>query len=210
MADLLQLASVGAFAFIIFLVFAFGIYGFILWISKKKFDIAYVDKYKQIVQVTKMNCPNEIKEKELVKVSDKNFTGIRIGYIYGKNFIRIKEKWYHLFVLARQKRKIWNPLSWGTPDLLAVAEKDKISITDGFNIKWIVGGLDYEGYFISAAEGDLTPEDIFTKTTNLVGLKQANITMKKISELMEIATDANPNIKANQKVASELPSRERT
>ena len=40
------------------LLFAFALYGFIQFITKKQYQIAYVDKYKQILEVSKMNCPN--------------------------------------------------------------------------------------------------------------------------------------------------------
>ena len=111
MADYVQIGSVGAFAFIMLIIFAFGLYGFIQWYTKKKFEIAYVDKYKQLIQVTKMNCPNEIYEKELIKASDKNFSGIVLGYIYGKNFIEINKKWYHLFVICKKKKSLYTCFS---------------------------------------------------------------------------------------------------
>lgn len=209
MPDIVQIASAIGTATIIAIIFVLAVYGFIQWLSKKKYDIAYVDKYKQLVQVSKINCPSEIFEKELIKCPDKKFSGIVLGYIYGKNFIKVKDKWYYMFVIALKKKRIYNPFTWGTPDLLAIASKNKISIGDNYMVKWAVGGLDYEGFYIFEADGDLTPIDILTKTANEVGIKQANIMLKKMSGLVEEATEANPQLKTNQKSQSELPSKER-
>lgn len=208
--DFTTLAS-GLGILVIFAVLVgFAIYGFIVWKSKKQYEIAYVDKYKQLIKVSKLNCPPEIYGKKLIGSPDKHFDGRKIGYIYGKNFIQsTKGKWYHAFIITKQKKQLINPLSWGEADMIALAEQDKISIGNGFNVNWNVGGLDYEGYFIMEAGGELTPTDVYLKTKDMVGLKQANIGLKNISKMVEEAADGNPNVKIAQKMGSELPSRER-
>lgn len=208
MADFNTIISVIGIGLIILVLLVFAVYGFLQLLSKKKYNISYLDKYKQLVQVTRMNCPPEIFEKKLIKVPDKHFSGKRLGYIYGKNFIRMGEKWYQVFLIQSRLKRIYDPFSWSEMGKLVIADKEKIKIMADYNIGWTVGGVDYEGFFMFSAEGDLTPKDIFKKTEDLVGLKEANLSLKRMSKLVEDASEANPNIKANQKLTTELPSRE--
>ncbi len=213
MPDFNSIASVVGIGIIFLVLMGFAVYGLIQLLSKKKYNISYLDKYKQIVQVTKMNCPPELYEKKLIKVPDKHFSGTHLGYIYGKNFICLKnsngnKSWYQVFLIQKRKRRFYDPMSWGELPKLVIAQKEKIKILPNYNIGWSVGGIDYEGYFIFSAEGDLTPQDIFRKTADLVGMKEATLTLKKMSKIAEDAIEANPNIKANQKLTTELPSKE--
>lgn len=209
MVELLTIFTIFGALVIVGILFGFAVYGFILWKSKKQYAIAYVDKYKQLVNISKLNCPYELREKKLIKAPDKNFSGITIGYIYGKNFTQIKNKWYHLFVICTKKKRIYDPFSWGVPDRLAVVSKEKMKMADDFNVKWLVGGLDYEGFFIFEVESDLTPQIIFRKTSDIVGIKEANLALKRTSKLVEEATESNPIIKATQKTTTEVSTRER-
>ncbi len=213
MPDFNSIASLVGLGILFLALMVFAVYGLIQLLSKKKYNISYLDKYKQLVDVTRMNCPPELYEKKLIKVPDKHFSGTTLGYIYGKNFLSFKNSlgkkaWYQVFLIQKRKRRIYDPFSWGELPKLVVAQKEKIKMLSGYNIGWVIGGIDYEGFFMFSAEGDLTPLDIFRKTADLVGLKEANLTLKKMSKLVEDATEANPQIKANQKVTTELPSRE--
>ncbi len=213
MADFNTIISMIGFGIIFIILFVLAVYGFIQFLSKKQYNISYLDKYKQLEEVTSMNCPPEIFEKQLIKVPDKHFSGRPLGYIYGKNFIQLKNKnkvweWYQIFLIKKRKKRIYNPFSWSELPKLVLAEQDKIKILSDYNIGWTVGGIDYESFFMFAAEGNLTPRDVYLKTADMVGLKEANISLKRLSKVAEDAIEANPNIKANQKLTTELPSRE--
>lgn len=193
---------------------ALAVYGLIMFLSNKKFAIAYVDKYKQLVETTKMNCPNELYEMRLVKSADKNFSGKVLGFIYGKNYINFYDKptktvkWYHMFVISAIKKRWYNPLTWAATDKLVVAEQENVSIGNNYDMVWRVGGINYQGFYMFAAEGNLTPQDIIDKTFSETGFQEAVQMAKRQSKLVEESVEGNPNIKQLQKTTRELPEKE--
>lgn len=180
----------------------YGVYS--VW-HKKKVKDSYKDKYKEIVELGKSNCPLEIKGYEFRTTGDKEHAGVFKGYIVGYNQANItnKKKVRDQIIYNPMPFNILNPFSWFSKDIIAWVDPLKRTALSG-HVKWITVGTDKEGFYeFSNSDSILTPSFISEITKDKVDLKNSINILKELGELTGDALHGNPGIRGIQKLNKE-------
>ncbi len=206
---MIELIAYATLALVLTIVLGFFVYGIWKWVSSRQQQVAYVDKFLQMVDILKLNCPKSMKQKPFERAPDKRMDGAPLGFIQGVGNMQLKnvdknKKIYDIIAFTKNKVKWWNILSWNEKVYLAVIDPLKRSSLQANKLRWYVSGIDGEGYYIFESGGDLTPDIILKETAAKVDLKQTNIMLKQLSERFDTALDSNVSIRGQQKLGSEI------
>ncbi len=232
MAELLIIVFV-AFVGIFALATTIGIGILVLkYLDHRRKTINYVEKqYTDLVQFTKLNCPNSLYgynlERATTKASEGRSLGVMVGYAYlsidlkgkekkegveeGKEKTVILEKVMRHFITYRPKEaefNLLNPATWRPQYKIAIISNTELPYGLNGTTRWETESIDwYKFYVYSTSDVKLTREVLTTKITDDVKLDFATKSWEEVGEIANKAADSDTSLLKGIKKESEYRPR---
>ena len=226
MAELLVIVFV-VFVGVIAIVSTIGIGVLVLkYLDHKRKTVNYVEKqYTDLVEFTKLNCPDSIYGYNLERATTKASEGRNLGSMVGYAFLSVdikvkvkskkkpvvKEKVMRHFVTYRPKEaqfNLLNPATWKPQYKIAVIASDELPFGLNGNTRWETESIDwYKFYVYSTSDAKLSREVLTTKITDDVKLDFATKSWEEVGEIANKAADSDTSLLKSIKSQSEYRPR---
>ena len=222
LAELLTIVFVG-FVGLIALVATIGIGILVLkYLEHRRKTINYVEKqYTDLVEFTKLNCPDSIYGYQLERATTKTSEGRKLGTMVGYAYLSIdikgkdkagtkeiiKEKVMRHFITYRPKEaefNILNPATWKPQYRIAIIPQKELPYGLNGNTRWKAESIDwYKFYVYSTSDAVITRDHLAVKLADDVKLDFAMKAWENVGEIAEKATESDTSFVKRIKLESE-------